>query len=269
MSRSNNEKTVLIKGGINLRSLRSKHDENCTETVTSSDEDYNTSVVNSLGHSSEFKDTSWSDITTPVDDCLVSFQPISASISISDGFTISSICSHPNIASTYGVTFDASGAMLVIEKVETSLSSLLCDKTKVMTVYEKVNLAFGILSAMGYFHHHLEVPYGLLTGDTVFVTSNLRAKLLDPSAVYMLTGKTPDPGTSLEDDMVQLMSLLQSVLEDDCPALKSACSRLRSMAIMLNRGSRGYSYLSTFHMAAVLDSVRQSVGYYSSVPQSR
>ena len=248
ISRSNHGNNVPVRRGINPRRMRSMHDEDCNETVASN-----------FDHSCE--DSSCSYLTTSFDNCLVSFQPVFASIS--DGFTFSSVCMHPNIAVTYGVSFNSSGAMMVMEKVETSLSSLLCDMDKLMTVRERVNLAFGIVSAIGYFHHHLEVTYGLLNGDIVFVTSELRAKLLDPSAVYVLTGKTPDPAITFEDDLVQLTSLLQTVLSDVCPALVSACDRLRAMASVLGSTNHRFSDISTFHLEAELDRIRRTAAYRS------
>ena len=57
----------------------------------------------------------------------------------------------------YDVDVSSSVPMLVMEKVETPLSSLLRDVGNMVTVRERVDLAFGIVCALEYFHVHLRV----------------------------------------------------------------------------------------------------------------
>ena len=86
--------------------------------------------------------------------------------------------------------------MLEMEKVETSLSSLVCDVGDIVTVRERVDLAFGIVCAVKDFHEQLKVAHGLISCDTVFITQQLSAKLLDPSAAFLLTGKLSEIAVS-------------------------------------------------------------------------
>ena len=101
--------------------------------------------------------------------------------------------------------------MLEMEKVQTSLSSILRDVGDLVTVREKVDLAFGIVCAVEYFHDHLRVAHGLISCDTVFVTQQLSAKLLDPSAAFLLTGKLSQDAVSCVCDIKQLVEILLSL----------------------------------------------------------
>jgi hypothetical protein len=60
--------------------------------------------------------------------------------------------------------------MVMMEKVEARLSSLLVDVGDMVTVRERINLASDIVSATEYFHDHLHISHGLISEDTVFVT---------------------------------------------------------------------------------------------------
>jgi hypothetical protein len=50
----------------------------------------------------------------------------------------------------------------------------------------------------------------------VFVTQQLNAKLLDPLAASVVTGKLPDPAGSFQSDLEQLSKLLVYLLSDVC-----------------------------------------------------
>ena len=56
-------------------------------------------------------------------------------------FLFPSVCSHVNVAVVYDVDVVSSIPMLEMEKVETSLSSLLGDVGDMVTVRERVDLA--------------------------------------------------------------------------------------------------------------------------------
>ena len=69
-----------------------------------------------------------------------------ACTSLPDEFFLSpSVCSHANVAVVYDVDVLSSMPILHMEKVETSLMSLLCDVGDRVTVRERVDLAFGIV----------------------------------------------------------------------------------------------------------------------------
>lgn len=65
----------------------------------------------------------------------------------------------------YDVCFPKSVPTLILEKVEKSLSSLLLKAGEMATVRDKVNLAFGIVSATEYFRDHLNMSHGLINGN--------------------------------------------------------------------------------------------------------
>ena len=113
-----------------------------------------------------------------------------------DFFLSPFVCSHANVAVVYDVDVVSSIPMLEMERVETSLSSILRDVGDLVTVRERVDLAFGIVCTVEYLHDHLRVAHGLISCDTVFVTQQLSAKLLDPSAVFLLTGKLSEKAVS-------------------------------------------------------------------------
>ena len=121
--------------------------------------------------------------------------------------------------------------MLVIERVETSLSSLLRDVSQMVTVRERVDLAVGIVCAVEYFHDHLGVAHGSISGETVFVTQQLSAKLFDPSSAFLLTGKLSEHAATLANDIKQLVDLLLSLLNDICPAFSFVRDRMRDIAV--------------------------------------
>ena len=169
---------------------------------------------------------------------------------------------HANVAVIYDVGILRSVPMLVMERVETSLSSLLLDVGDRVTVRERINLAFGIVSAIEYFHDHLKVTHGLISGDAVFITQQLSAKMLDPSAAYLLTGKLPDPAVTFEDDMEQLIHLLLRILSDVCP-----CDRLRAIAV----GAQNINGQSECRLRPLFEyfyGLRQTAEYYC-CPRSR
>ena len=150
-----------------------------------------------------------------------------------------------------------------MEKVETSLSSLLYDVGNMVTMRERVDLAFGIVCAVEYFHAHLSVAHGLINGDTVFVSQQLSAKMLDPSAAYLVTGILPDPAVTFADDIEQLVQLLLSVLRDVCPAFVVACDRLRDECVPVEIVGGQNDCRSLVNLVSVLDDLRHTAEYCS------
>ena len=177
--------------------------------------------------------------------------------SLPDDFILSpSVGVHANIAVIYDVGILRSVPMLVMERVETSLSSLLLDVGDRVTVRERINLAFGIVSAIEYFHDHLKVTHGLISGDAVFITQQLSAKMLDPSAAYLLTGKLPDPAVTFEDDLEQLIHLLLGILSDVCP-----CDRLRAITVGVKNVDGKGDCRTLRLLFEFLDGLRQTAEY--------
>ena len=194
--------------------------------------------------------------------CLRTF--VSVRTSLSHAFILSpSVCRHANVAVVYHVDVVPTVPTLVMEKVETSLSSLLNDVGDVVRVRERVDLAFGIVYAVEYFHDHLRMAHGLISGDTVFVTQELSAKLLDPSAAFLVTGKLWDPAMTFTDDIKQPADLLLSVLSDVCPALTLACDRLRDIAVGIESVDGKGDCGSLFEFKHVLDGLYQTEEYRS------
>ena len=179
-----------------------------------------------------------------------------------DDFVFSpSVCSHVNIAVVYDVDIVSSVSVLEMEKVETSLSSILRDVGEMVTVRERVDLAFGIVCAVEYFHDHLRVAHGLISCDTVFVTQQLTAKLLDPSAAFLLTGKLSENAGSCVGDIKQLVEVLLSLFGNTCPAFFFACNCLRDIVGGVERGKREGVSSSLSEMNSLLDDLRQTAEY--------
>ena len=101
----------------------------------------------------------------------------------------------------------------------------------------------------------------MISCDTVFVTQQLSAKLLDPSAAFLLTGKLSDNAVSCVGDIKQLVEILLSLLSDTCPAFLFACDRLRDIAVGVERVERKGDCYSLSEMKALLDSLRQTAQY--------
>ena len=180
-----------------------------------------------------------------------------------DFFLPPPVCSHANVAVVYDVDVVSSVPMLVMEKVETSLSSLLYDVGQMVTMRERVDLALGISCAVEYFHDHLRVAHGLISGDTVFVTQQLSAKMLDPSAAFLLTGNVCEHAATLADDIRQLVHLLLCLLSDICPAFSFACERLRDVAAGAESADRKGDFKSLSKVKALLDDLRHTAEYSS------
>ena len=185
-----------------------------------------------------------------------------ACTSLPDEFFLSpSVCSHANVAVVYEVDVLSSMPILHMEKVETSLSSLLCDVGNRVTVRERVDLAFGIVCAVEYFHEQLIVAHGFISCDTVFVTQQLSAKLLDPSAAFLLTDKLCEHAVSCASDIKQLVEILLSLLTDKCPDFLLACDLLRDIAIGVERQERKGDCNSLSEMKTLLDGLQQTAEY--------
>ena len=105
----------------------------------------------------------------------------------------SSVCRHANIADVYDVDIVSSLPTLGMEKVETPLSSLLVDVGDMVTVRERVDLAFGIVCAVDYFHDHLRVAHGFDKRRYRVRHAAVECQTaIDPSAAFVLTGKMAD-----------------------------------------------------------------------------
>ena len=186
-----------------------------------------------------------------------------------DSFLFPSVCSHANVAVVYFVDVVSCIPMLEMERVETSLSSLLCALGDMVTVRERVDLALGIVCAVEYFHDHLRVSHGLISCDTVFVTQQLTAKLLEPSAAFLLTGKLPSEHVvSCAGDIKQTVKILLSLLSDMCPAFLFCCDRLRDIVVDVERMDRKGDCNSLSQMKALLDSLQQ-IAEYRCCPRGR
>ena len=73
-----------------------------------------------------------------------------------------------NVTEVYEIGVLASVPVLIMEKAETWLLSVLCDIRQLATTRERVDLTLGIVCTVGYFHDHLKVADGLISSATVF-----------------------------------------------------------------------------------------------------
>jgi hypothetical protein len=74
-----------------------------------------------------------------------------------------------------------------------------------------------VLFLQQYVHDHLKVVHCLTNENTVLITRQIPAKLLDYTAAYLATGKISDQATNFQGDVQQLIQLLLSILGDVCP----------------------------------------------------
>ena len=178
--------------------------------------------------------------------------------SLPDEFFLSpSVCNHAHIAVVYDVDVLSSIPILYMEKVETSLPSLLCDVGDRVTLRERVDLAFGIVCAVEYFREQLRVSHGLISCDTVFVTQQLSDKLLDTSAVFLLTSKLCEHAVCCGRDIQHLVEILLSLLTNTCPAFLFACDLLRDITIGVERRERKGDCNSLSEMKTLLDGLHR------------
>ena len=140
---------------------------------------------------------------------------------------------HPNILSTYGVSTVKSAPFLVMEKVETTLTSLVREFGIKMTLRESVDLAFGVVSAVDYLHHCHGVVHGLLRSDCVFFTSCLTAKVLDPGAA-VLVNNNEVLSDSPADDLTELGHILLSLFTTKSCGAGNSGSR-NKLSILVRR----------------------------------
>ena len=155
-----------------------------------------------------------------------------------DHFVFSpSVCSHVNVAVVFDVDVVSSIPMLEMEKVETSLLSILRDVCEMVTVRERVYLAFGIVCAVEYFHDHLRVTHGLISCDTVFVTQQ------NCYIHQRRFCKLSENAGSCVGDIKQLVEVLLSLLSDTCPAFFFACNCLRDIVGGVRKGKERVSLL--------------------------
>ena len=173
-----------------------------------------------------------------------------------------SMFNHPNIAVTYGVTVSTCSDMLVMEKVVTSLSDVLADPdvNNEMNVRERVDISYGIVCAVDYLHHQVGIIHGYISPTTVFITSRLTTKLLDPAASCLLHNKLCQRAKSYEEDLHQLICLLIKFY-DSHSQFSSVCHCLCNMISCdeINK-SRG-EFVSTTDLFELIDELRQNEEY--------
>ena len=173
---------------------------------------------------------------------------------------------HPNIAVTYGVTVSSCCDMLVMEKVVTSLSDVLDDSVvnDEMNVHERVDISYGIVCAVDYLHHQVGIIHGYISPTTVFITSRLTAKLLDPAASCLIHDKICQRAESYDDDLHQLICLLIN-LYDSYPQFLSVRHRLCDMISRDKINKSSDKVASTRELLELIDEVKRNEEYnYSS-----
>ena len=170
---------------------------------------------------------------------------------------------HPNIAVTYGVTVSTCSDMLVMEKVVTSLSNVLDDSVvnDEMNVHERVDISYGIVCAVDYLHHQVGIIHGYISPTTVFITSRLTAKLLDPAASCLMHDKICQRVESYNDDLHQLICLLIK-LYDSYPQFSSVRHRLCEMISHDETKKSRDKVVSTTKLLALIDELKHN-GEYS------
>ena len=171
---------------------------------------------------------------------------------------------HPNIAVTYGVTVSTcgDGDTLVMERIVTSLSDLLSDlkANDEMNVLERVNISYGLVSAVDYLHHQLGIVHGNICLDNVFVTDRQAAKLLDPAVSCLLHNKTWQRSESYEDDLQQLICLLIKLF-DSYSQFSSVCGHLFNMISCDEINESRKKIVSTMDLLELIDGLRQNEEY--------
>ncbi len=174
---------------------------------------------------------------------------------------IFSMFHHPNIAVTYGVTVSTGSDMLVIEKVLTPLSYLLVDSkaNDEVNVRERVNISYGIVSAVDYLHYQLGLNHGYINIHNVFLTVRLCAKLLDPVASCLMHDRICQPVESYDDDLHQLICLLIK-LYDSYSQFSSVCRRLSNM-ISCDENKSREMFVSTTELLELIDELRHTREY--------
>lgn len=164
----------------------------------------------------------------------LTFLPHTAAIDI---LSSSQPCIHPNIATLFGVTLMAgSCSILVMEKVDRSLSQLLDGSGDQLSFRERLDIAVGCVSVIDYLHHQLGISHGMLSRDYIFCSNSFSVKVLDPLTVVLLEGKTSLASVTMEDDTRQLGHVLLALFSDvfrshsdlcDNPAQPSQLLRLQ------------------------------------------
>lgn len=172
---------------------------------------------------------------------------------------------HPNIAMTYGVTEVDTTPTLVIEKLQTSLSHLLRQFGNKLTLRERVDLAFGIVSAIDFLHCRHGVIHGMITIDRIFFTSQLTAKVLDPTAA-ILSSSDPCPSPTYKDDMTQLGRILLRLFTVE-HSDENACRDLLTLVRVLVSNNDNDGPDGSYSLLEVLDRMRRSEPYLSCPPK--
>ena len=193
------------------------------------------------------------------DRSLVTFLSIPSN-GVCSSSVVFSMFHHPNIAVTYGVTVSTGSDMLVMEKVVTSLSDVLDDSVvnDEMNVHERVDISYGIVCAVDYLHHQVGIIHGYISPTTVFITSRLTAKLLDPAASCLLHDQICQRAESYDDDLHQLICLLIKLYGSYSQFL-SVCRHLWSM-ISRDKKSRD-KVVSTTELLELIDELKLNQEY--------
>jgi hypothetical protein len=174
---------------------------------------------------------------------------------------------HPNIVQTFGVCFVDCSPKLLTEKLEFRLSKLMTQMGDILTVRERVDLAFGIVSAVDYLHRHLGVIHGNLCDDHVFVTCRVTAKVLDPQAASLLCGDSFGRPGLISGDMRQLGCLIASLIPSGYLVMSSASATLETIVELLVLGKCDVIPSAKFHILEALQGVRKTRQYRSCPPK--
>lgn len=178
-------------------------------------------------------------------------------------------CLHPNIAVTYCVTVAASGPVLVVEKVETSLTNLISEVGGRLTFRERVDLAFGIMSAVDYLHHHVTVSHGLFNSDVVFFTSDMTAKILDPVAALLTTSSITRPYHTVGQDVKDLKCILSTLFNETSLDFSPVPGHLQAAIDKLVDVNETSLIQDTSQFLDVLCGLRQTTEYCSCPPRRK
>ena len=175
---------------------------------------------------------------------------------------IFSMFNHPNVAVTYGVTVSTCSDMLVMEKVVTSLSDVLADSdvNDEINMRERVDISYGIVCAVDCLHHQVGIIHGYISPTTIFITSRLTAKLLDPAASCLLHNKICQHAKSYEEDLHQLICLLIK-LYDSYSQFSSVCHRLCNMISRDEINKSREKFVSTTDLLELIDELKHNEEY--------
>lgn len=150
-----------------------------------------------------------------------------------------------------------------------NLEQLLVEFNDKLTLREQVDLSLGCASAIDYLHCQIGISHGLLTCRNVFVTNCFTAKVADPVAVRLMAGYDATPTVTMENDLVQLGSVLLKLFgvvtktelnnASSSDGLQTACSLYGIMEYLVKEDRTVLP--SSKDVVTVLDSMRQTDQY--------